>query len=83
MSARGTRYTENQEKTGVTPESFAEFFKEAMRICSDGIPFALNTECADFEQLALASLSRRQTAVSVMRQSSLPVRRVIAIRVPV
>jgi hypothetical protein len=31
MSATDTRYTENQERTGVTPESFAEFFKEAMR----------------------------------------------------
>ena len=31
MSTTDTRYTENQERTGVTPESFAEFFKEAMR----------------------------------------------------
>jgi hypothetical protein len=31
MSATDTSYTGNQKKTGVTPESFAEFFKEAMR----------------------------------------------------
>ena len=31
MSATETRYTKNQERTGVTPESLAEFFKEAMR----------------------------------------------------